>query len=72
MAVCKYLTHCPFFKETIENMPAETELTKREFCEGDPSNCARYMVFKALGTRKVPDYLFPRSVDAARRIIEEG
>ena len=72
MAQCKYLTDCPFFKETLENIPAETEVIKRRFCKGDYSQCARYMVFKALGARKVPDYLFPRSADAARRIIEEG
>jgi hypothetical protein len=71
MAQCKYLTNCPFFKETLEDMPAETELIKRTFCEDDYSKCARYMVFKALGAAKVPDYLFPRSVDVAKKLMEE-
>lgn len=72
MAQCNYLTDCPFFKETLENMPAETAVIKSQFCEGEYSQCARYMVRKALGSGKVPDYLFPRSVDKAERIIEEG
>jgi hypothetical protein len=53
-------------------MPAETAVIKSQFCEGEYSQCARYMVRKALGSGKVPDYLFPRSVDKAKRIIEEG
>ena len=61
-----------FFNDTLKNMPANTELTKRKFCKGDYSRCARYMVIKALGEGKVPNYLFPQSVDEARRIIEGG
>lgn len=53
-------------------MPANAELTKMKYCQGEYTECARYMVFKALGKPRVPDDLFPREKERAEEIIQKG
>lgn len=69
MAKCELLNGCPFFNDRMGGMPATAAIYKKNYCEGDKSACARYMVFKALGKEHVPADLFPNQVDDARRII---
>jgi len=38
-------------------------LYKKNYCQGDGSECARYMVTKKLGREKVPIYLYPNMFD---------
>ena len=45
-----------------------TELYKINYCRGNNSTCARFMVFKALGKQKVPVDLFPPDVDRAKKL----
>ncbi len=69
MAECQVLSACPFFNDTMANMPGTAAAFKRKYCQGDNSTCARYMVLKALGKPKVPADLFPNQEDRARKII---
>jgi len=42
---------------------------KKNYCQGDNSKCARFMVFKKLGKPAVPADLFPNMVDRANKIL---
>ena len=72
MADCECLPKCLFFNDQMANMPAISEMFKKKYCNGDFSQCARYMVFKAVGKEKVPNDLFPNNTDGAEKTILEG
>jgi hypothetical protein len=69
MSECECLPHCKFFNNVLEDMPSTAERTKRKFCLGENSVCARYMVYKALGSASVPPTLFPMQRERARELI---
>jgi hypothetical protein len=72
MAECEKLSACIFFNDKMGDMPATAALTKKLYCRGDNSKCARYMVSKALGGPKVPPDLFPAEEERATKIIAAG
>jgi len=69
MSECVCLPKCPFFNDRMANMPAMANKIKDKYCKGDHSNCARFLVFKALGPGKAPDTLFPAQVEMAQAVI---
>jgi len=69
MADCENLAGCPFFHNIIPNMPITAQYLKNTYCHGDPQQCARYIVGKALGKDKVPLELFPEENARAERLI---
>ena len=69
MADCECLEGCPFFNDMMTGKPATAEMYKKKFCVGDSSECARYMVFKAVGKESVPADLYPNQKDRANNII---
>ncbi len=72
MADCQCLPKCPFFNDRMKNMPSMANVYKKNYCRGNNSECARFMIFKAFGSDKVPITLFPNMVDEAKRIIAKG
>ena len=72
MVDCELLEKCIFFNDKMANMPATADMFKNKYCKSDNSECARYMVFKALGREKVPPNLFPNMKDKAQVIIAAG
>ncbi len=72
MADCKMLEKCIFFNDKMQNMPAVADIYKQNYCRGDFSKCARFMVAEALGKEKVPSILFPNQVELASEIIRKG
>ncbi|NLW56303.1 MAG: hypothetical protein GX050_06775 [Firmicutes bacterium] len=71
MADCPLIAGCPFFNDRMKNMPAMAGIYKRNYCQGDNSRCARYMIFKARGREHVPSDLFPNQFERAERILQE-
>ncbi|MFH0924719.1 MAG: hypothetical protein V1872_03665 [bacterium] len=69
MAECECLATCPFFNDKMANRPVTSEIYKEDYCKGDNSDCARYMIFKIFGGLKVPSDLFPNQKDKAEKII---
>ena len=69
---CELLDTCLFFNDRMSGYPTSIQLTKEQFCLSDNSRCARYIVYKALGRDRVPDDLYPREIERAKRIIGEG
>ena len=72
MAECELLEKCIFFNDKMSNMPAMASIFKDKYCKDDNTECARYMVFKALGREKVPPNLFPNMQDKAKEVISAG
>jgi hypothetical protein len=69
MSDCVCLPKCVFFNDKMGEMPVTAENLKKRLCLGDNSNCARFMIFSALGREKVPPDLFPHNVERARLIL---
>ncbi len=69
MANCECLAACPFFNDKMPDTEGLGAMIKKKYCQGDNSNCARYMVFKKLGKGSVPGNLYPNMQDRAREII---
>jgi hypothetical protein len=69
VADCELLKTCLFFSDRMSNMPKTTHMVKSKYCKGCNSDCARHMVFAALGKDYVPPDLFPGQIEKAREII---
>jgi hypothetical protein len=72
MAECPSLSTCKFFTGKMERMPSVSLYLKRQFCQGDNSTCARWMVLQALGKGSVPDDLFPNEPKRAYNLISKA
>ena len=71
MADCPMLSGCPFFHDRMKNMPATSEIYKKNYCRGDNTNCARFMVRQTVGPEHVPADLFPNQRERAETLIKE-
>jgi hypothetical protein len=69
MGDCEMLKGCIFFNDKMADYPTTAEFLKKKYCMEDNSECARYIVCKALGRERVPKDLFPNSIDRARALI---
>ena len=66
---CEYIKVCPFFQETLSDMPATVHLVKSRYCHSVFKNCARYRVTEAVGAEHVSHSLFPKNNEEADKII---
>ena len=71
MADCELIEKCIFFNDKMAKMPSTAEVYKKMYCRQDHANCARYMVFAAIGRENVPTDLFPNEQQRATSIIQE-
>ena len=69
MAECQCVPQCIFFNDKMSGMPAMADMMKQKFCRGDFESCARYKVFKALGSDGVPPDLFPNQEARVRQML---
>ena len=72
MADCVCLPKCPFFNDKMSNMPAMAEMYKTKYCLSDNSDCARYMVFRKMGSDAVPTDMYPNDRDSATTLLAEN
>ena len=61
MKRCTITYECPFYNDELPNTYSakEREELKKKYCGGGSSQCARFMVARALGLDEVPLNLFP-------------
>ncbi len=69
MAECECLKECPFFNDLMTHYPVTVEMMKEGYCLGYHRDCARFMIFKALGGDKVPANLFPNDTELANKLL---
>ena len=69
MANCEFLEKCSFFNDKMKNMPSTADMVKEMYCQLHYKECARYMIFVALGKEKLPSNLFPNDRVKARVIL---
>ena len=71
MSDCANLPKCPFFHDKMSGMPGMAELFKQNYCQGDSSRCARFLVRQKLGSGNVPGDLYPNELARAESILAE-
>lgn len=68
MADCELIAACLFFNDKMKDYEGLSAIIKKNYCLGDNSKCARYIVFKKLGRPAVPPDLYPSMVDRAEQM----
>lgn len=71
MSDCVCLPTCPFFHDKMSSMPTMGEMYKQNYCRGDSSRCARFLVFANLGAGKAPMDLYPNDMERAKKFVAE-
>lgn len=66
---CPMVGGCAFFNDKMSNMPAAAKTFKSNYCKGNFSNCARYIVKQATGVAHKT--LLPNQQNDVERIIKE-
>jgi len=69
---CEHLKSCPFYNEKMDIESGLGKIYRRSYCEGDKTQCARYMVLTKLGKESVPADLYPNMHDRAKKIIRDN
>ena len=69
MANCPNINHCPFFRDQIAAMPSVSGYLKKQFCQGNFTTYARYIVMETLDAEFVPAVMFPNEKKRAHTII---
>ena len=72
MTSCELIETCVFFTEYTPVMKSVAEGLKKMYCLNDNSECARFIVYKALGREAVPLSLFPNEVARANLLIAQA
>lgn len=71
MAGCEKLSGCPMVNGARGNPADSCEKIKEKYCNGNYSECARYMIVREVGGDFVPPDLQPDQIEEAKEIIEE-
>jgi len=66
---CEFSDKCMFYEDHISKMPVTAFFYKKQYCDQDAVNCARYMIAEKLGPEQVPRDLFPCQDVRARMIV---
>lgn len=72
MPDCEMLAKCIFFNDKMADKPGTATIMKQKYCKGSNTDCARYVVCKALGRERVPSDLYPIQIDRARELVKAG
>jgi hypothetical protein len=60
---CKLYKNCQFYRRGFAAMPSTSKFLRKNYCLGDSSDCARFLIATNIGMEKVPDYICPNSFD---------
>ena len=69
MHECELKESCPFYQGQMEGDNEQMETLKEKYCRTNNLNCARYMVFTAMGEESIPGDLFPHQKDRAYGLL---
>lgn len=65
---CELLGSCSFY-EKMSGFEGAHKHLRSKYCKRNAEDCARYIVYKALGKEKIPEDLFPVEKERAFAII---
>lgn len=69
---CELMSTCPFFNEKMPASPQTLALYRARYCRGENAECARYLVFSALGRDAVPLDLYPNDRLQALKVVRSA
>ncbi len=69
MAFCECLDNCLFFNNKMGIEAIAASFYKQKFCNGDNSECARFLVYSEFGSNDVPSDLYPNETERAINFI---
>ena len=72
MQECELMSTCPFYNGQLKGDDEQINIMKEKYCQKNNLNCARYMIFMALGKESIPKELFPHQKDLAYEVIRKG
>ena len=71
MALCEKLEKCPFYQDKMNMETGVGTMYKKKYCEGDKTQCARYIIATKLGAEFVTNNLYPNMKDKADKLLAE-
>ena len=72
MQECELINTCPFYNGQLKGDEEQINNLKEKYCKSNNLNCARYMIFNALGREHMPDGLFPHQKEKAYELISKS
>ncbi len=69
MPDCEKLAGCLFFNGQLAQMPVLSDRLRTQYCHGDFTVCARYVVCQARGRDAVPGDLFPNQLEKVAALL---
>lgn len=72
MALCEISSTCIFFNDQHDLAAATAAMMKARYCKNSNTDCARYLVFLALGRDAVPADLAPIDRMRALGLVREA
>jgi hypothetical protein len=66
---CKFHAICPFFLHRIPIHDAMYKTNVAKYCDGDPVNCALYVVIEKKSFLQVPKDLYPNQTFRLKQIM---
>ncbi len=72
MEACEKLAKCPFYQGKMTTESGLGAMYKKKYCEGDKTQCARYMISTTLGPEFVTNHIYPNMRDVAEKLIAEN
>jgi hypothetical protein len=70
MAQCEYGEICGCYPDLKERMPYTAEMIRKRYCAGKFGDCARFLLYSAVGMGKVPSDLFPGQTERAEMLLK--
>ena len=68
---CEKLEKCPFYQGKMDINSGLGKMYRMNYCEGDKTKCARYIVSTQLGAEYVTNSLYPNMSDVADKLLAE-
>lgn len=72
MPTCEKLKACPFYNDKMPCDSGIGAMYKKKYCEGDKTQCARYMVATKCGPQFVDANLYPNMMVKAEEILAKN
>ena len=72
MAMCEKFEKCPFYQGKMDCEKGIGALYRKNYCEGDKTKCARYIVSTQCGPEFVNNNLYPNMDKKAQEILAEN